>query len=70
MKKNIVTDALLQSPNYGYKNTTHKSNYITENTLEIFDINELSEGKFLITFEIIDQYQRKDPSLIAKYKSA
>ena len=62
--------ALSVLPNNGNENTTHKSNYITENTLEIFDINELSEGKFLITFEIIDQYQRKDPSLIAKYKSA
>ena len=65
--KNIVRDSLSQLPNNGNQNTTHESNYTMETMSEINDKEELSEGKFLIKFKIIDQYQWKYPGLMDKF---
>ena len=35
---------------------------------EINDTEEVLEGIFPINLKLIDQYQRKDPILLAKYK--
>ena len=35
---------------------------------EIFDINELTESNFTVTFKIINQYQQKEPVLVYKLK--
>ena len=37
---------------------------------EIYNINELPEGKFQISFNIIDRYQREDPILSEELNSA
>ena len=39
-----------------------------ETVSEIYDMNELFEGMFNITFDIIGQYQLKDTSIMAKTK--
>ena len=41
---------------------------INVNYVQIVDMNELPQYMFLITFNIIDQYQRKFPSLIGNLK--
>ena len=35
---------------------------------ELFGVDEIPEGNFTITFNIIDWYQRKYPGLTAKLK--
>ena len=55
--KNIVADALSRFPINGNQDTTHESTYTTENMSELYDIEELPEGKFLLLFNIIDRYQ-------------
>ena len=40
-----------------------------ENMSEINDMEEIYEGKFPISLRTIDQYQRKDPDLMAKLKT-
>ena len=60
---------LSQLPNNGNQNTTHKSNYITENMSEINDIKELYKNVFLRFIEMIDQYQWKYPVQMARYKT-
>ena len=62
--KNIATDALSQLTNSSNQNTTHESNYTMETMSEINNKEELSEGKFLIKFKIIDQYQWRYPGLM------
>ena len=47
--------------------TTHVSSYSTETMSEIYDIEELPEGKCMITFKITDRYQRKYPRLMYKF---
>ena len=32
---------------------------------ELYDIDELHEGTFLLSFKLIDRYQREDPGLRA-----
>ena len=61
-----LSDALSGFPNYGNQNTTHESNYLTKNAPRVFDINEIPEGAFLITLNIIDQYKWKNPGLTEK----
>ena len=48
---------------------TQESTYDREFMPEITDIRELPEGIFHINLKLIDPYQWKYPSLMAKYKS-
>ena len=54
VKKIIVTDTLSQFINDLNQRTTDDSSYLVENISECFDIDEMPEGKFTITFIIID----------------
>ena len=56
--KNIVADALSLLPNNGNQNTTHESTYTMETIPELYDIDELIDGNFSLSFKIIDRYQR------------
>ena len=38
--------------------------------LELYDIDELPEGTFTLSFNTIDQYQREEPVLLEKLNSA
>ena len=49
---------------------THDSTYTTETMLEIYDIQELPKGTLPLSLNIIDRYQRVDPFLTEKLKSA
>ena len=55
-------------PNDKNKNTTQESTYINNIMSEINDMDEWPEGIFPINLKTNDQYQRKDPSLLVKYK--
>ena len=55
---------LVWLPNYGNTKTTQESTKIRENMPEINDIGELTECIYFLW--ITDQYQRKDPSWMAK----
>ena len=52
----------------GNEETTHKSTYQKVIVSEINDIEKLPEGTFPINLKVIPKYQRKEPSIIAKYK--
>ena len=67
--ENMVADALSRLPNNGNQKTTHESTYKTENISELYDIDELPEGMFPISSNIIDRYQREDPVLSEKLNS-
>ena len=41
-----------------------------ETLLEMYDLEELLNGKFLLKFTTIDHYQREDPGMKDKLKSA
>ena len=63
-----MADALsILSINSNQENT-QKSTYKRGILSEVNDTEELHGGIFLINLKLIDQYQRKDPSLNAKYK--
>ena len=66
--KNIAADKLSILPLNDNQGTTHKYAYKKEFFSEINDTEELPEGIFPIKLKLIDEYQRKDPSLKAKYK--
>ena len=53
----IAADAISQFTNGKNQQTTHASDYSIENMSEVYDTNEFPEGKFLITFNIINLYQ-------------
>ena len=42
----------------------------TETMSEIYDIEELPEGTFPLSFNLIDRYQREEPFLTGKIKCA
>ena len=44
--------------------------YTTENMSELYVINELPEGTFLLLFNIIDRYQQEYPVLLEKLNYA
>ena len=67
-KNNIVTDSLSKLTNNGNQKTTQEYNYIMETMSLINDTKGISEGTFPIKFQIIDQYQRKEPILKDKFK--
>ena len=48
----------------------HEQMYITEIVSELYDIKELPDGTFPLSFNIIDQYQREVPFLTEKLKCA
>ena len=52
----------------GDQKTTQQSTYKKEISSEINKSEELPKGVFPINLKSISQYQRKNPSLIAKYK--
>ena len=64
-----MADEPTRFPNNGNQETTQESQYITYIMLRINDINKLPEGIFPVKLKIINQYQQKYPSLIAKYKT-
>ena len=47
-KENIAADALSRLTNNGNQETIHETAYTTETMLEIYNIEELPEGTFLI----------------------
>ena len=65
--ENIVTDTLSRLPINSNQDTTHESTYKKEILSEINDTEESTENIFSNNLKTIDQYQRKDPSLKAKY---
>ena len=68
--KNIIADAMPRIPSNGKPNSTHKSNYITETLLEIYDVKELTNGTFPLKFTTINHYQQEDPGIKSKLISA
>ena len=60
-EKNIVADELSRLPTNGNQNTTYESIYTTETMSELYDIDELPEGTFPISFNTIYRYQQGDP---------
>ena len=70
LEKNILADALSRLPNNENQETTHESTYTMETISELYDIDELLESMFSLSFNIIDGYQREDPFLSEKLNSA
>ena len=64
--ENIVADALSQFPNNGNQETAHESTYTAETMSYLYDIEDLIEGTFTISFKIIDRHQQEDPFLKEK----
>ena len=52
--KDIVADALSWLPINGNQDTTHESTHTTETMPELYDIKEIPEGTFPLSFNIID----------------
>ena len=51
-------DALSRLHINGNQKTTHESTYTTETISELYDIEELPEVKFPLSFNIIDRYHQ------------
>ena len=68
--KNIVAVPLKIFPTDFHQETTHESRNRTEKLSSLYDIKELLEGIFLITFNNIDCQQYESPVLMAKLKCA
>ena len=62
-KSNIVADALSRLPINLNPETTLDSTYTTETISELYNIEELPEGTFHLSFNLIDRYHREYPSL-------
>ena len=62
-EKNIAADALSRLPNKVNQETTHEKTYTTETMSEIYDIEELPEGSFPLSFNLIESYQWEEPFL-------
>ena len=60
-EKNVAIDALSKLPNNGNQDTTHEEMYTTETMLEIYDIEELPEGTFPLSFNFVVHYNQEDP---------
>ena len=63
-KKNIASDVLSQLPKNWNQDTTHGSTYTTETMSELNKNEELSYGKFPLSFRIIDRYHWEYPFLL------
>ena len=57
-EKYKVADALTKLFNKVNQETTHESTYTTETMSEIYNIDELPDGTFPLSFKIIYCYQR------------
>ena len=69
-QENIVPDAQSRLPVDGNKYYIDKSTYTTENMSKSYNIEELSEGTFPLTFKIIDHQLWEYPGLMVKLKCA
>ena len=67
-EKNIAADALSRLPNNGNQETTHEKTYTKETMPELYDNEELPEGMFTLSFNLIDRCQREEPFLPEKLK--
>ena len=67
-EKNIATDALSRLPNNGNQESIHEKMYTTETMSELYDIKELPEGTFSLSFNLINHYQWEEPSPTEKLK--
>ena len=67
-EKNIVTDGLSRIPLNKNQETAQKSTYQQKIVSQINDTEEIPEGIFPITLELINKYQWKHPILLDKYK--
>ena len=65
---NRAAYALSRLPNNGNQETTHEQTYTTETMPDLYDIEELPEGTFPLSFNLIDRCQREDPFLTEKLK--
>ena len=68
-EKNIVAYILSRIPLNGNQETTQNSTYQQEIVSEINDIEELPESTFPINLKLIQNFQRQQPSIRAKYKN-
>ena len=62
-EKNIAAYALSLLPNSGNQYITHEQTYTTETMSEVYEIEELPEGTFPLSFNLIDRYQLEDTFL-------
>ena len=67
---NILADAMERFPSNGQTKSTHDSNYIRDKFLEMYGIEELPNGTFLLKFTNINNYQQEYPVIKVKLKSA
>ena len=58
-EKNIAVDALSRLPNNGNHETTYDKTFTTETMSELYDTEELPEGTFPLSFNLIASYQRE-----------
>ena len=65
-EKNVSAYVPSQLTNNGNQKNTHKSKYLTETMLELYNTKEPPEGMFLLPFKIIGRYQQEDPVLTKK----
>ena len=65
-EKNVSAYVPSQLTNNGNQKNTHKSKYLTETMLELYNTKEPPEGMFPLSFKIIDRYQQEDPVLTEK----
>ena len=65
---NIAAYALSRLPNNGNQESTHEKMYTTETMSELYDIKELPEGTFSLSFNLINHYQWEEPSPTEKLK--
>ena len=68
--KYIAKYVLSQLPNNRNQETTHESTYLMETISELYDIKELIEVAFPLSFNFIDFYQQEDPILTGKLTCA
>ena len=64
--KNTAADVLSQSTTNENQEIIHESIYTTEKMSELYDIQELLEGMFTISFKIVDRYPWEYPILMEK----
>ena len=68
-ERNIVVDMQSKLTNNGNQKSTHESKYTMETMSKLYGIDELPEGTFLLSFNIIDRYQREDSFILEKPNS-
>ena len=61
--KITMTDSMYRLLSNRLPKSTHESNYIAETLLEMYDIKEIRNGKFLLKFTFINDYQWEYPGI-------